>query len=65
MTAVEAAVVVGSKPVKILTMILFGMLRKKFVSVKETTPLIKLEVVDASLRKVPFRVPLSGRDAGQ
>jgi len=50
LTAVEAAVVVGSKPVKVLMMILFGMLRKRFVMVKETTPLVKLELVDASLR---------------
>ncbi len=51
LTAVEAAVVVGSKPVTVLMMILFGMLKKRFIMVKETTPLIKLEPVDASLRE--------------
>ncbi len=50
LTAVEAAVVVGAKPVKVLSMTLFGLLKKKFISVKETTPLVKLEQVDASLR---------------
>lgn len=50
LTAVEAAVVVGSKPVRVLMMILFGLLKKRSIMVKETTPLIKLETVDASLR---------------
>jgi len=48
LTAVEAAIVVGSKPVKVLMMVLFGVLKKRFITVAETTPLIKLKMVDAS-----------------
>ena len=56
LTAVEAAVVVGVEPVRVLTMVLYGMLRKRFVVVKEAAPLIKVEVVDAThLEKTPPR----------
>lgn len=47
LTAVEAAVVIDSTPVKVLTMILFSLLFKGIVRVRETEPLIKLERVDA------------------
>jgi len=43
LTAVEAAVVVGLKPVRVLTMILFSLLLKRFIKIKEIEPLIKLE----------------------
>lgn len=43
LTAVEAAVVVGLKPIRVLTMILFGLLLKRFIMIKETEPLIKVE----------------------
>ncbi len=42
LTAVEAAVVLDLKPIKILTMILFGLLLKKIVMVVSTEPVIKL-----------------------
>ncbi len=43
LTAVEAAVVVDLKPVRVLTMILFSLLLKRFIKIKEIKPLIKLE----------------------
>ncbi len=43
LTAVEAAVVVGLKPVRVLTMVLFSLLLKRFIKIKEIKPLIKLE----------------------
>jgi hypothetical protein len=43
LTAVEAAVVVGLKPVRVLTMILFGLLLKRFIKIKAMDPLIQLE----------------------
>ena len=43
LTAVEAAVILDQKPVRVLTMILFGLLLKKIVSVTATDPLIKLQ----------------------
>lgn len=46
LTSVEASVVIGLKPVRVLTMILFSLLFKGLVRVRETDPLIKLERVD-------------------
>lgn len=43
LTAVEAGVVLGQKPVPSLTMILYGLLLKRMVTVTETEPLIKLK----------------------
>jgi hypothetical protein len=43
LTAVEAAVVVGLKPVRVLTMVLFSLLLKRFIKIKEIEPLIKVE----------------------
>jgi hypothetical protein len=43
LTAVEAAVVVGLKPVRVLTMILFGLLLKRFIKIRAVKPLIQLE----------------------
>ena len=43
LTAVEAAVVVDLKPVRVLTMILFSLLLKRFIKIIEIEPLIKLE----------------------
>ena len=48
LTAVEAAVVVDLKPVKVLTMVLFGLLLKGLIMIKETEPLIKLEKLKSS-----------------
>jgi hypothetical protein len=42
LTAVEAALVLDQKPVRVLTMILYGLLLKRMVTVTETEPLIKL-----------------------
>jgi hypothetical protein len=42
LTAVEAAVVLDQEPVRVLTMILYGLLLKRMVAVTETEPLIKL-----------------------
>jgi hypothetical protein len=43
LTAVEAGVVLGQKPVRVLTMILYGLLLKRIVTVTESDPLIKLQ----------------------
>jgi len=43
LTAVEAAVVLDLKPMRVLTMILFGLLLKRLVTVTATSPLLKLQ----------------------
>ena len=48
LTAVEAGVVLGQKPVRVLTMILYGLLLKRIVAVTETDPLIKLKKLESS-----------------
>ncbi|MEM2851528.1 MAG: DUF2207 domain-containing protein [Candidatus Bathyarchaeia archaeon] len=53
LTAVEAAVVLDAKPVKVLTMILFGLLLKRVVSVTATAPLIKLQRLERSADEPP------------
>jgi len=47
LTSVEAAVVVGVPPVKVLTMILFGLLLKGLVVIEEVAPLVKVRQMDA------------------
>jgi len=47
LTAVEAGLVMGLKPVRVITMMLYGLLLKRMVTVEETTPLLKLKKVDA------------------
>ncbi len=42
LTAPEAAVVLGLKPIRVLTMILYGLLRKGLVEILQSEPLIKL-----------------------
>ncbi len=46
LTAVEAGLVLGLKPVRVLTMILYGLLLKRMVAVTETDPLIKLNKLE-------------------
>jgi hypothetical protein len=48
LTAVEAGVVLGQKPVRVLTMILYGLLLKRIVMVTESDPLIKLKRLESS-----------------
>ncbi|MEM2922153.1 MAG: hypothetical protein QXF26_07540, partial [Candidatus Bathyarchaeia archaeon] len=43
LTAVEAAVTLDLKPMRVLTMILFGLLLKRLVAVVATTPVLKLQ----------------------
>ncbi len=45
LTAVEAAMVLDQKPVRILTMILYGLILKRLVRVVQTEPLLKLEKI--------------------
>jgi hypothetical protein len=47
LTAVEAGVALSQKPVRVLTMILFGLLLKRKVMVTATDPLIKLQKLDS------------------
>jgi hypothetical protein len=51
LTAVEAAVVVDAPPVRVLTMILFGLLHKRLIRITETEPIIQIEKVDRSQRE--------------
>ncbi len=46
LTAVEAGVVLGLKPVRVLTMVLFGLLLKRKITVTATDPLIKLQKLE-------------------
>lgn len=43
LTAVEAALVLKQKPIRILTMILYGLILKRQVTVTQTEPLLKLQ----------------------
>jgi len=43
LTAPEAAVLLGLKPTRVLTMILFGLLRKGFVEVAQSEPVVRLK----------------------
>ncbi len=46
LTAVEAAVVLELKPVRVLTMILFGLLLKRIIAVIATEPVLKLQKLE-------------------
>ena len=46
LTAVEAGVVLDLKPIRVLTMILFGLLLKRLVTVTATSPLLKLQKLE-------------------
>jgi hypothetical protein len=46
LTAVEAGLVLGLKPVRVLTMMLYGLLLKRMVAVTETEPLLKLKKLE-------------------
>jgi hypothetical protein len=46
LTAVEAGLVIGLKPVRVLTMMLYGLLLKRMVAVVETDPLLKLKKLE-------------------
>jgi hypothetical protein len=48
LTAVEAGVVLGLKPVRVLTMILFGLLLKRIVTVASTDPFLRLQQLERS-----------------
>ncbi len=50
LTSVEAAVVVGVPPVKVLTMILFGLVLKGLVVIEDVEPLVKARRIDAVTR---------------
>ena len=47
LTAVEAGLVMGLEPVRVLTMMLYGLLLKRMVVVTETEPLLKLGKLEA------------------
>ncbi len=53
LTSVEAAVVLGLKPVRILTMVLFGLIYKRIVMVTETDPVIKIQRVQSDVQSPP------------
>jgi hypothetical protein len=63
LTAVEAGVVLEQKPVKVLTMILYGLLLKRVVAVTETAPLVKLMKLKGADAETPE--PRQGRVAGE
>ncbi len=42
LTAVEAGLVLGQRPIRVLTMILYGVILKRLVTVTQTEPLLKL-----------------------
>lgn len=46
LTAVEAGLVLGLKPVRVLTMMLYGLLLKRMISVTDTEPLLKLKKLE-------------------
>ena len=46
LTAVEAGVLLDLKPMRVLTMILFGLLLKRLVTITATTPLLKLQKLE-------------------
>jgi hypothetical protein len=46
LTAVEAGLVMGLKPVRVLTMMLYGLLLKRQVAVVESEPLLKLKKLE-------------------
>jgi hypothetical protein len=53
LTSVEAAVVLDLKPVRVLSMVLFGLIYKRVVMVAGTDPLIKLQRLERSPDEPP------------
>ncbi len=53
LTAVEAAVVLGQKPVRVLTMVLFGLIHKRVVMVTEAEPAIKIQRLQSDVEAPP------------
>jgi hypothetical protein len=53
LTAVEAGLVLGLKPVRVLTMMLYGLLLKRQVAVVESEPLLKLRKLAPPPRSEP------------
>ncbi len=51
LTAPEAAIVLELKPIQILTMILYGMLRKGLVLILQSEPLVKLRELEIDAQK--------------
>jgi hypothetical protein len=51
LTAVEAGLVLGLKPVRVLTMMLYGLLLKRLVVVTESEPLLKLKKLEKPVRE--------------
>jgi hypothetical protein len=45
LTAVEASYLLGGKPTKIVTMILYGLLKKRAIWVESTTPSLKIRII--------------------
>jgi hypothetical protein len=52
LTAPEAAVVLGLKPIRVLTMILYGLLRKGLVEILQSEPLVKLSELTIGPQKL-------------
>jgi hypothetical protein len=57
LTAVEAAMVLDQEPIRILTMVLYGLLLKRLVRVVQTEPLLKLE----KIQRLPEETPVQPR----
>jgi hypothetical protein len=53
LTSVEASVVLDLKPVRILSMVLFGLIYKRIVMVTETDPLIKIQRLKSVVESPP------------
>jgi len=53
LTAVEAGLVLGQKPIRVLTMILYGLILKRLVRVIQTEPLLKLEKTSKLSEETP------------
>jgi hypothetical protein len=53
LTAVEAGLVMGLKPTRVLTMMLYGLLLKRMVTVVETDPLLKLQKAEGQPASAP------------
>jgi hypothetical protein len=57
LTAVEAGLVMGLKPVRVITMMLYGLLLKRMVTVEETMPLLKLKKMEATQADTSNQAP--------
>lgn len=58
LTAVEAGLILGLKPVRVLAMMLYGLLFKHLVVVEESEPLLKLKKIEK-----PDKAPSNGNNA--